>query len=89
MLQYLLIIAMKQVHYETQPLPNRLSYYFHLFMPKWVHKISTLIALIVELPMCFLVFVPSWQSRLIVFTANAGLMLMINLSGLYLCVLCV
>jgi hypothetical protein len=57
---------------------------------------STLVALVVELPLCFLVFYPSWEGRLLVFVANAGLMAMINLTGAYpacacvsLCVLCV
>jgi hypothetical protein len=78
------------VHYETQPLPNRLSYYFHLYMPRWAHKMSTLVALVVELPLCFLVFYPSWEGRLLVFVANAGLMAMINLTGAYpVCAVCV
>ncbi|ELR23989.1 uncharacterized protein ACA1_143690 [Acanthamoeba castellanii str. Neff] len=72
-----------EVHYETQPLPNRLSFYFHLYTPKWAHKMSTLVALVVELPLCFLVFYPSWEGRLLVFVANAGLMAMINLTGNY------
>jgi hypothetical protein len=42
---------------------------------------STLVALVVELPLCFLVFYPSWEGRLLVFIANAGLMGMINLTG--------
>jgi hypothetical protein len=76
-------LSAMEVHYETQPLPNRLSYYFHLYTPEWAHKMSTLLALIIEVPLCFLIFAPSWECRLLVFLANAGLMSMINLTGNY------
>ena len=42
-------------HYETQPLPTPLAYYFYR-LPLWFHKFSTLFALIVEtiVPLAFL-----------------------------------
>ena len=42
-------------HYETQPLPVPLAYYFYR-LPLWFHKFSTLFALIVEtiVPLAFL-----------------------------------
>ena len=44
-------------HYETQPIPNPLSPYFH-FMPKWFHKLGVLWNHFVELIVPFFVFYP-------------------------------
>ena len=44
-------------HYETQPIPNPLSPYFH-FMPKWFHQIGVLWNHFVELIVPFFVFSP-------------------------------
>lgn len=44
-------------HHETQPMPNPLSRYFHLF-PKWFHKTETLFNHIVQLGAVWLLFLP-------------------------------
>jgi len=44
-------------HYETQPIPNPLSPYFH-FMPKWLHKLGVLWNHFVELVVPFFAFYP-------------------------------
>lgn len=44
-------------HYETQPIPNPLSRFFH-FMPKWFHKIGILWNHFIELIVPFFVFYP-------------------------------
>jgi hypothetical protein len=45
-------------HYETQPLPNPLSWYFH-HLPRWLHKASVLFNHFVELPIPWLYFAPA------------------------------
>lgn len=42
-------------HYETQPLPNFISYFFH-FLPLLFHKISCVIMFLIELFVPFLIF---------------------------------
>lgn len=44
-------------HYETQPLPNPLSRWFH-GLPRPVQKLSGAFTLFVELPVCFFYFAP-------------------------------
>ncbi len=44
-------------HYETQPLPNPLSRYFH-FLPKFLHKFSVLFNHFVQLIVPFALFAP-------------------------------
>ena len=44
-------------HYETQPIPNPLSPYFH-FMPKWFHKFGVLWNHFIELIVPWFVFYP-------------------------------
>ena len=44
-------------HYETQPIPNPLSPFFH-FLPKWFHKIEVLWNHFIELIVPFFVFYP-------------------------------
>ena len=46
-------------HYETQPIPNPLSPYFH-FMPKWFHKLGVLWNHFAELIVPFFVFYPKF-----------------------------
>ena len=45
-------------HYETQPLPNPLSWYFH-WLPRWFHRLETLSTHFVELIVPWGVFIPS------------------------------
>ncbi len=47
-----------QYHYETQPMPNPLSWYFH-WMPAWVHKTGVLFNHFTELVVPFAYFAPS------------------------------
>jgi hypothetical protein len=44
-------------HYETQPLPTALAWYFHQ-LPVWVHQFSTASVLFFELIIPFLFFMP-------------------------------
>lgn len=41
-----------EYHYETQPIPNGLSWYFHKF-PAWFQKVSTLFVLFLEIVVPF------------------------------------
>ncbi len=47
-----------QYHYETQPMPNPISWYFHL-MPIWMHKTGVLFNHFTELVVPFAYFAPS------------------------------
>jgi hypothetical protein len=44
-------------HYETQPLPNPLSWYFHR-LPKWAHRFSVLFSHFVQLLVPLALFAP-------------------------------
>lgn len=44
-------------HYETQPIPNPLSWYFH-FAPEWTQKAGVLFNHLAELPIPFCYFLP-------------------------------
>ncbi|MBI3590014.1 MAG: lipase maturation factor family protein [Candidatus Melainabacteria bacterium] len=43
-------------HYETQPLPNLFSYYFHQF-PNWFHSLSCKLMFAIELIVPFFIFI--------------------------------
>lgn len=69
-------------HYETQPIPNRISWYVHQ-MPAWVQKLSTLGTFFFELAVPFLALGPApWRlacfflllffQGLIILTGNYG-----------------
>lgn len=47
-----------QYHYETQPMPNPFSWYFH-WLPVWIHKTEVLFNHFTELVVPFAYFVPS------------------------------
>jgi lipase maturation factor len=47
-----------QYHYETQPMPNPFSWYFH-WMPVWIHKTGVLFNHFTELVVPFAYFAPS------------------------------
>lgn len=47
-----------QYHYETQPMPNPISWYFH-WMPVWIHKAGVLFNHFTELVIPFAYFAPS------------------------------
>jgi hypothetical protein len=44
-------------HYETQPMPNPLSWYFH-WQPEWIHKLGVLFNHFAELAVPFAYFAP-------------------------------
>ncbi len=44
-------------HYETQPMPNPLSWYFH-WLPEWIHKFGVLFNHFAELVVPFAYFAP-------------------------------
>eukprot|EP01084_Bolivina_argentea_P160644 279711_1 len=68
-------------HYYTQPLPNPISYYIHN-CPRWFHEISVFMTFVIEGPLCFLAFGPSW-ARYLAFIGFEGINLLINTTGNY------
>lgn len=82
-------------HYETQPLPNPLSWFFHR-LPKWFHKLSLLYNHLVELVMPFFYFFPSYLGYIsglstILFQsliALSGNLSWLNLISIVLCISC-
>ncbi len=66
-------------HYETQPLPNPLSWYAHR-MPLLFQKLSVLATFLIEIGAPFLFFGPP-DARLLAFGMETLLQLMIMLSG--------
>lgn len=71
-------------HFETQPIPNPLSPYFH-FLPKLLLKFGTLWNHFIELIVPFFIFVPgivSWIAGLLLISFQALLILSGNLAFL-------
>jgi hypothetical protein len=68
------------VHYYTQPLPNRLSYYAH-HLPLCVHQLSVVGTFVVEIIMPYLIFVP--HCRYVAWFSFNALNLAINTTGNY------
>lgn len=71
-------------HYETQPLPNPLSWYFHQ-LPAWLHKAETAFTHFVELVIPFAYFAPvpfRWVAGIVTILFQATLILSGNLSWL-------
>lgn len=68
-----------QFHYETQPLPNRLAYYFHQF-PKGFAQFSTVMVFLVEIVVPFLIFTNA-EIRFVAFVLLLALQLLIILTG--------
>lgn len=68
-------------HYETQPLPNALSWYAH-HAPRWLHVASCWIMYGIELGLPFLIFAGRW-GRLMAALGFIGLMVAISLTGNY------
>ncbi|CEM33420.1 unnamed protein product [Vitrella brassicaformis CCMP3155] len=69
-------------HYETQPLPNCVSWYVHM-APEWWHKVETAMSLVIEIMIPFLVYAPWYLSRLVAFVGFVQLTVMINTTGNY------
>lgn len=69
------------VHYETQPLPNKIAYYMHQ-MPAWFSKSSTLILYALEIIVPFFIF-GGKDLQLLAFILLVFLQIMIILTGNY------
>lgn len=69
-------------HYETQPLPNPLSYFMH-HLPLWFHRASCLGVFGIELCMPMLALVPRALPRRVAALAITSLMLIILATGNY------
>ena len=70
-----------QFHYETQPLPNRVSWYVHQ-LPSWFHKMSAVLMFAIELGLPFLIFAPP-PFRYVAAWGIIVLMLLIMITGNY------
>lgn len=68
-------------HYQTQPIPNPLSSYFHS-LPKSFHKLSCIIMFFIELVMPFFIFCGK-KARHLAGLSFIALQLLIMLSGNY------
>src|SRR3989338_2800141 len=68
-------------HYQTQPLPNVISYYFH-HLPLQFHKLSCLITFFIELIVPFFIFCTR-KMRLFAFLTFLFFQLMIMITGNY------
>lgn len=70
-----------EFHYLTQPLPHFFSWVAHKFSP-WFQQFSTVMALLIELILPFLIF--SWRrTRLIAFYCLVAFQVLIILTGNY------
>ncbi len=68
-------------HYETQPLPNRVSWYAHQ-LPRWFQKSSAWMLFIFEIGVPFFIFFPD-PFRLFSAAGLIGLQVLILLTGNY------
>ena len=69
------------VHYETQPLPNALSWYIHQ-LPTWFHQCSAFLVFVIELAVPFCIFL-NRRFKLGAFYSFNVLMILISLTGNY------
>tara|TARA_Y100001970_G_scaffold172193_1_gene210509 strand:+ start:1166 stop:2635 length:1470 start_codon:yes stop_codon:yes gene_type:complete len=69
------------VHYETQPLPHRLSWYVHQ-LPASLHQLSCMIMFIIELIMPILILI-NRKTRQIAGLSVIALMVIVMLTGNY------
>lgn len=71
-------------HYETQPIPNPISWYLHQF-PAWIHKAEVFCTNAIELVVPFGYFVPQylrWGAGIITILFQVSLIISGNLSWL-------
>lgn len=66
-------------HYETQPLPNRIAYYFH-HLPKYLGYFSTIMIFFFEIVLPFFIFTTS-EIRFYAFLLMVFFQLLIMLTG--------
>lgn len=66
-------------HYETQPLPNRVAYYFHQ-LPKFFSRASTVAIFFLEMVLPFFIFTTP-EIRFITFILMVSLQIIIMLTG--------
>ena len=69
-------------HYATQCIPNPISYFLHQ-LPSFVHELETVGTLVIEIPLTFCLFLPSYYLREIAALTQIFLQIMILLSGNY------
>ncbi len=69
------------VHYQTQPLPNPLSWYVHQW-PVAFHKVSCLLVFVIEGLVPLLIFMPR-RPRLLAFWGLIGFQIILFVSGNY------
>jgi hypothetical protein len=67
-------------HYETQPIPNPLSYYLHA-MPGWFHSLGVLVNHVVELAVPWLLLLPWRGGRMAAGSALIAFQLVLITSG--------
>lgn len=70
-----------QLHYETQPIPNRVAYYLHQ-QPRWFSKVSEVSVYFFELVTPFLIFGTN-EMRVIAFFLLVFFQFLIAVSGNY------
>lgn len=71
-------------HYETQPVPNPLSWYFHR-LPRWFHRWGVVASHLVQLLVPFVLFLPqplAWWAGLAIIAHNAWLIVSGNYAWL-------
>ncbi len=66
-------------HYETQPLPNRIAYFFHQF-PKYFGYVSTIVVFLFEIVLPFFIFTTS-EIRFFTFILMVFFQLLIIITG--------
>ncbi|MFN8613303.1 MAG: lipase maturation factor family protein [Vulcanimicrobiota bacterium] len=71
-------------HYETQPVPNPWSWYFHR-LPRWFHRLSVLGSHLIQLAVPFALFLPqpwAWWAGLAIIAHNGWLIISGNYAWL-------
>ncbi len=68
-------------HYQTQPLPNGLSWYAH-HLPRWFHVAGCAVMFVIELALPFAILMGRWGRRLAA-AGFAALMILVLATGNY------
>lgn len=72
-------LSAMEYHYETQPIPNRMAYYFH-HQPKIVAQFSTVVIFLVEIVLPFFIFTTA-ELRFFAFIIMGLFQLLIMFTG--------